>query len=224
MAERKSASRQRAGQFQKWLGQNLWLLIPISVVGLVVFLGLARGQRNRAGQVENFPLATAGTSLPTPSATASSLPSSPSNTEVPGTKFPDLGQEHVPVNQQPEYNSNPPTSGPHYVSQAEWGIHEQAPADGALVHNLEHGGIVISYNPDRVGGEELENLEIQARELSQINPRVIVTPRANLDAAIALTAWTYLQKLDNYDPDAVRAFYDAHIARGPECQDGQCPF
>jgi hypothetical protein len=45
----------------------------------------------------------------------------------------------------------------------------------------------------------------------------------NIDTAIALTAWGYLQKLQGYDSVAIKTFYDAHVARSPECQNGLCP-
>lgn len=153
----------------------------------------------------------------------SPLPQLPPGTILPGTRIPDLGQLHVQVATPVTYNSNPPTSGPHYPYPAGWGIYKNSPADEFLVHNLEHGGVTISYNPNRIKGQELEQIQAQARSLSNFNPRVIVTPRQNLDTAIVLTAWTYLQKLDRYDPAAVKVFYDTHIARGPECGDGLCP-
>ncbi len=151
------------------------------------------------------------------------LPNQPSNVKLPGTRIAELAAKHIPEDQKVKYNSNPPTSGDHYAVEAEWGIYNVAPVDERLVHNLEHGGIVISYNPDKINGEELEKLRVQVRKLSTTNPRIILTPRENLESAIALTAWGYLQKLDNYDPTAVKTFYDAHIARGPECQQGLCP-
>ena len=153
----------------------------------------------------------------------SPLPAQPPGAVLPGTPIPNWGYIHVAVGTPVTYNSNPPTSGPHYPYPAGWGIYKNPPADEFLVHNLEHGGVIISYNPDRIKGQELERLRAQARSLSKINPRIIVTPRPNLNTTIALTAWTYLQKLDRYDPTAVKAFYDAHIARARECENGLCP-
>jgi len=154
----------------------------------------------------------------------SPLPGLRPGTILPGTHFPDLGQQHVEVGTSVTYNSNPPTSGPHYSYRAEWGIYKNPPpADEFLVHNLEHGGVIISYNPNRIKGQELERLRAQARKLSTFNPRIIVTPRSNLDTAIALTSWGYLKKLDRYNPAVVKVFYDTHIARGPECEEGRCP-
>ena len=83
--------------------------------------------------------------------------------------------------------------------------------------------MIVSYNPQQIKGQELVQLYQQAHSLSNFNPRIIVTPRLNLDTPIALTTWNYLQKLDRYNSTAVKIFYDTHIARGPECQEGLCP-
>jgi len=108
---------------------------------------------------------------------------------LPGKTFPNLGQKHIPEGERVTYNSNPPTSGSHYQVPAAWGIYSlKPPVDERLVHNLEHGGIIISYNPDLLKSEDLEKVKAQARELRAINPRLIVVPRASIDTAIALTA------------------------------------
>lgn len=165
------------------------------------------------GLIEPFPVLT----LESP------LPGLHPGTILPGFRFPDLGQEHVEIGILVTYNSNPPTSGPHYPYPADWGIYVYPPPDEFLVHNLEHGGVIISYNPEQIKGQELVQLRQQTRSLSNFNPRIVLTPRLNLDTPIALTAWNYLQKLDRYNSTAVKIFYDTHIARGPECQQGLCP-
>lgn len=212
MTDRPTTSAQwKRRQLRNRLIENSWLIIPLGVIGLVVAIGVTSGQEK---SLEKFSVTTSG----------SPLPLRPTGTALPGTPIPDLGQEHVPESQRVTYNSNPPTSGAHHATPAAWGIYNKQPSiDERLVHNLEHGGIVISYNPDRIQGQDLEKIKAQARELSKINPRIIVTPRINLDSAIALTAWGYLQKLNNYDSEAIAAFYNAHIARAPECSNGQCP-
>ena len=58
---------------------------------------------------------------------------------------------HVPPAKMPkgfEYNSYPPTSGPHDPSPAVWDVYDRPVAQEHLVHNLEHGGIVIQYGKD----------------------------------------------------------------------------
>lgn len=56
-----------------------------------------------------------------------------------------LPSSHVAENVQTRYSTNPPTSGDHVVNEAPWGISTQPLPDRALVHNLEHGGIVLHY-------------------------------------------------------------------------------
>ncbi|NJL37521.1 MAG: DUF3105 domain-containing protein [Leptolyngbyaceae cyanobacterium RM2_2_4] len=214
-----SKSRRQPKTSLRRMLQYIWLAIPLGVVGLVAVLALTQGrgmqqsQEEPTGLVDEFVVDSPGVTLPP----------HPAGVALPGTAIPDLGQEHIPEGQQVDYNSNPPTSGPHYEEWARWGIYNQAPQDEQLVHNLEHGGIIISYHPDLIEVEDLEQIREQAQELSAINPRIIVTPRTEMSQAIALTAWGYLQELEAYDAAAIDEFYNAHIARGPECQNGQCP-
>lgn len=65
---------------------------------------------------------------------------------LPGELIEDMGREHIPDGQIVEYNSNPPTSGPHYEEWTRPGIYEKPISDGHLIHSLEHGYVIISYN------------------------------------------------------------------------------
>ena len=69
-------------------------------------------------------------------------------TPVPGQSVPDLGRDHVSVEQfaRTTYNSNPPTSGPHLETWVKPGIYREPQHDGELIHSLEHGYVIISYN------------------------------------------------------------------------------
>jgi hypothetical protein len=65
---------------------------------------------------------------------------------LPGTLYPDLGREHVNDISDITYNSNPPTSGTHFPAWAKKGVYDRVISDGYLIHSLEHGYIVISYD------------------------------------------------------------------------------
>jgi hypothetical protein len=113
---------------------------------------------------------------------------------------------------QGRYNSNPPTSGPHWPAPAPWGVYTQPLADETLVHNLEHGGIWISYknakDPDLAG-----RLDDVARRYR----KVVVTPRPADDAPIAVAAWGRLLKLQAFDEAQIVAFIEAYMGKtGPE--------
>lgn len=58
-------------------------------------------------------------------------------------------RDHKAQDEQIEYRSNPPTSGPHYADWIRPGIYETPQIDGNLVHSLEHGYVILSYNCDR---------------------------------------------------------------------------
>lgn len=65
---------------------------------------------------------------------------------LPGQSVSDMGREHVADILEINYNSNPPTSGPHFGVWAKRGVYDSVLSDGYLIHSLEHGYIVISYN------------------------------------------------------------------------------
>ncbi len=72
-----------------------------------------------------------------------------SSKPLPGESIADLGREHVTDISGIKYNSNPPTSGSHFPLWAQRGVYKQVLSDGYLIHSLEHGYIVISYNCDK---------------------------------------------------------------------------
>lgn len=67
---------------------------------------------------------------------------------LPGREVADLGREHSARTEWEKfsYNSNPPTSGPHDTEWIRAGIYNEPQGDGYLVHSLEHGYIIVSYN------------------------------------------------------------------------------
>lgn len=127
--------------------------------------------------------------------------------------FPIQGIQHIKEGEShPPYNSNPPTSGWHYGTAAPWGVHERELPDEQVVHNLEHGGIWISYHPS-LDGETVDKLrEIVRRYRS----KVILTPRAKNDTKIALAAWGRLDTFDALDEGRALGFIRAFIDQGPE--------
>lgn len=142
---------------------------------------------------------------------ASNKPIDP--TTQPGQTYENLGAEHITdgSTEHAPYNSNPPTSGPHWPQPAVWGIYKQKQPDERLIHNLEHGGIWISYKPD-VSAETITLLEDFAKRYK----KVIVEPREENTAPIALAAWTHMQTLDSYDERTIIKFIEAYYDQGPE--------
>ena len=135
------------------------------------------------------------------------------NTEDIGEKFPHMGNKHIDEINTPHapYNSNPPTSGPHVEYTAPWGISEEIIPDEVQVHNLEDGGVVIQYNPNKVGDDEIEQLEQIVKSAS--GKSILMAPRYDMDYYIALTAWRRLLSLDMVDETQINAFIDAYAGK-----------
>ncbi|MGH8923280.1 MAG: DUF3105 domain-containing protein [Acidimicrobiia bacterium] len=134
--------------------------------------------------------------------------------------FPNQGQQHIDASAPaPDYNSNPPTSGPHAPAPAPCGIYRQPVPDITQVHDLEHGVVVIQYGPETTDPER-QQLEDFARDAGT---HVIVAPREGMDQKIAVTAWTKLMTMDTVDIAAIEGFYGQFAQFGPEAG-VQCPF
>jgi hypothetical protein len=131
--------------------------------------------------------------------------------------FPNQGRQHVDkLTEGFKYNSFPPTSGQHYPpgpkAPAVWNVYE-APVDQlALVHNLEHGGVVVQYGP-----------EVSPQTVQQIvawyadSPEGLVVaplPESMPEAAAPPPDW----ESSGFDEDAFTNFRDDY--RGP---DGDAP-
>ncbi len=137
----------------------------------------------------------------------------PRGTEIerPGVAIPDQGRQHISIGaNHPPYNSNPPTSGSHYAQPAAWGVYNAELPDEQLIHNLEHGGVWISYtNIDDATKSALE-------KLVRSQSKVIMEPRAKGDAPIVLASWNRLLKLQQFDEQVVLGFIEANRNQSPE--------
>ncbi len=135
--------------------------------------------------------------------------------EVVGTKYPNEGNPHVADGTKVTYGTTPPTSGAHYANPTTWGIKDSQLPDETTVHNLEHGGIVITYN--QLTPDDLSKLKTLVRQLTAGQYRkVILEPYAKLaDSKIAVSAWTWQLKLQSFDESQIVKFVRAHY-QGPD--------
>ncbi len=129
-----------------------------------------------------------------------------------GESFPILTSPHISVDAtHAPYNSNLPTSGDHYAQPANWGVYQNELPDEQVVHNLEHGGIWISYKD--IDEDTKSKLEALARKNSG---RVVIAPRIKNDAKITLASWGRMEKFESFDEEAITLFIQANKNRSPE--------
>lgn len=127
------------------------------------------------------------------------------------------------------YSSLPATSGPHWITPADWGVHSTPAEESQVIHNLEHGGIVIWYDPSLDAGDvgALSDY-VRTQVASGISGRFkfLLSPwggASPLPAPIVVTAWRYSLELDSADTDAIGEFARAHYGKSPEPNGGPGP-
>lgn len=127
--------------------------------------------------------------------------------DLPGTFVPSLGNAHIQLatDPHPPYNSEPPTSGPHLPYLAPWGIHTRPIQKELQVHNLEDGGVMVQYNC-----ECPELVAKLAEVVGRYKDHVILAPYPGMKGKIALTAWTRIDILDEFDKARIVRFIEAH--------------
>jgi len=121
----------------------------------------------------------------------------------------DEGHEHIPPGSPtPEYETNPPTSGPNVeppYQQAD-GAYLEMPEPIDFVHSLEHGRLEIQYYPDMP-----ERIQRELKGLyDEMYGATLLFPNYEMNYAVVATTWTNLLGCTGWDGqitlDAIRAF------------------
>jgi uncharacterized protein DUF3105 len=160
-----------------------------------------------------------------PAAAGLDLPKYDVAGETIGTHEADEGNAHVPAGQKTTFNTDPPTSGTHWnqagVAPVPWGIKDVTLPNEAVVHNLEHGGIVVFYKDLTPG--DLAKLKDLVHIIEQNGyPKMVLEPYPLTDPQvhIALSAWRWSLKLPGYDDVQIVKFVKSHY-QGPDAPEPQ---
>jgi hypothetical protein len=112
------------------------------------------------------------------------------------------------------YTSNPPTSGPHASSPAQFKILDNPAPKENLLHSMEHGAVIIWYNTEDQG--VIDRLTGWVQEELDRRRLLVMTKYTEMEPdTIALTAWTRLDKFSVSDltRDRLLDFIEAHHKR-----------
>ena|GEM_PF-981435 len=121
-------------------------------------------------------------------------------------------------------STNPPMGGPHYDTWAAYGVYTFPVPKGFLIHDMEHGGIVVWYNcPDGCSREVAAATAwldaLPEDPLCAGSPalrRVVLTPAPDLPTRWAISAAKASITSDCFDSARFRQFYLDHFGKGPE--------
>jgi len=141
------------------------------------------------------------------------------------------GQTHVNSLTKPfPWNTRPPSNGQHYPLWAVWGFYTDAVNPRQVVHNEEHGGVIL-WLGSKVPASTVSKLQDLYNEKSD---GMFGTKFPSLGSKVAITAWTgnpatYQQNGDfgkghiavcptftSKTESAFRTFRDAYRGHGPE--------
>jgi hypothetical protein len=133
------------------------------------------------------------------------------------------------------YATYPPVSGPHNPAPAIWGNYTQPTDPRQVVHNEEHGAIVVWYG-SKISPQTRQQLTafydespnaVIVTPIDETDPNVKYPPHKPLGSRIALTAWiaprsdpnkgqNVIAMCPGFRPNAFEQFRKAFRGRGPE--------
>ena len=145
-----------------------------------------------------------------------------------GTAYPDACGPYIVYRKNTEanhiqnpggicYDVHPPSSGSHRPMWGKWGKYDYMPPQRYL-HNIEHGGIAILYNPC-VDSSVIDALEAFTCSRAADDGgafRYILTPYHDLPTNIAVVAWEWSYFNNCFDANGISDFVDEHYRKAPE--------
>ena len=118
------------------------------------------------------------------------------------------------------YSTVPPTSGRHWGAWSDCGFYNHPLPDELLVHNLEHGNIIVSYNLSSDAEVAALRAAVEAIPLAReyaIVRRYLAIP----EGMVAITTWGVLDRMEGVDPARIARFFaDFPGNTGPEFANG----
>lgn len=121
-----------------------------------------------------------------------------------------LGDEPPPV----PYSSVPGTSGWHSSGQPVTGVVTEPLPEAELVLTMEVGQIVVTYAPDALPAEDIEQL--RALATGPFDGQLTVVPfHGDMGAPLVVNGWGVRQPCTAIDETAIGTFVAAFAARAP---------
>ena len=133
-------------------------------------------------------------------------------------EFTTAGQAHHPNGSgvAVDYATTPPYGGPHWTFPLRCGIYEEEQHFEPMVHTMEHGAIVLYYQPLVVDAGTVGEMRVAASQLLREGARLILTPSTRIGTPVAIASWGRLLLMDDFEEDTLRGFIEAFEGDAPE--------
>jgi hypothetical protein len=222
--ERREAEARAAAQRKRLVGVVAAVVLAVAAVAIVIVAAAGGGGSSDKGVHGSGDLFPGGGSVPKQKVFKLPAAAAAAGCKLSSNKA--TSREHITdINAKVNYATNPPNSGKHYYVPADDGLYPGTPPkDVQLVHNQEHGRVVVWVKPT-LPVEDRKKIRALFQEDTY---QMVVVQRANMPYAIAATAWGkdptpngtgYLMGCDKWSDnviDALRTFRDEHRSDGPE--------
>ena len=121
------------------------------------------------------------------------------------------------------YQTNPPSSGTHYPDWAKYKTYTSPVPWGFLVHDLEHGAIVIVYNCPEGCADEVAQAQALIDGLAPDKScgaapmKIVLAPAPDLNVRWAAAAWTWTLQAACFDRQSFASFIATYYG-GPDTE------
>ena len=221
--EQREQQARAAEQRKKMVGYGAASVLAIAVVVVAILLATG-GEEAGSGPGNAGNVFPDGGSFPEQKVFDVAPAAKAAGCELRTKKGSGVATHTTDLSQRVKYNTNPPTTGRHYEIPAQDGIYGQAPQDEQLVHNMEHGRVIIWVKPS-LPAEQRADIRALVEDDSY---QMVLVPRKNMPYAVAATAWDadpspggtgellLCNEVNDKTFDALQAFRDEHRSQGPE--------
>ncbi|WP_408895569.1 DUF3105 domain-containing protein [Nocardioides sp. R1-1] len=117
-----------------------------------------------------------------------------------------LTNQHLDPGEELAYPQSPPAGGDHAPYWLECGVYDEPLPEEPLVHDLEHGTVVLTYRPEDVGAAGVERLA------AQLPDNGILAPHPDQPAPVVITVWGRQLALTGPDDPRIALFVAAYGA------------
>ncbi|WP_243060923.1 DUF3105 domain-containing protein [Nocardioides sp. SR21] len=101
-----------------------------------------------------------------------------------------------------DYPQTPPAGGPHAPAWLDCGVYDEPVRDENAVHDLEHGTVWITYDPDELGEDEVDEL------IAALPQNGILSPYDGLPSPVVVTVWGKQLELTGADDPRLEMFIE----------------
>jgi hypothetical protein len=192
----------------------------VAVAAVAVVIAVAGGGTGGSSGKSDADVAAAMHAAGCTFKTVKSPPHSPTHGDVPT------------LTSKVHWNTFPPSNGMHYGLWAVWGFYTEPVNPRNVVHNEEHGGIVLWWGP-QTPQSEIDQLHAlyESSPNSMFGTPIISFNGQSLGSKVAITAWTgeptkyfrngyfgfgHVAVCPKFDEKAFTTFRDAYRGHGPE--------